>query len=193
MEINPTLWDWELMIYLNNLSPDALDPFWSFITHTKYWIPLYILLLLLFFYKTEIKKGFYRIFFLLSAVGVAHLVTELTKYLVQRLRPNETLELMGSIKILYAPTNFSFFSGHASTSFAAAVFVFLVLKSKFKVLGLIFIWPILFSLSRIFVGVHFPSDVIVGAFVGTILGILFSKFLFFSEIRLWSISNQNNT
>lgn len=193
MQVYPTHWDWELMIYLNNLSPEELDAFWSLITHTKFWIPFYVLLLLLFFYRTEIKKGLFRMFLLVVAVGVTHLFTELTKSVVGRLRPNETLELMNSIKVLYQPSNFSFFSGHASTSFAATVFIYLVLKSKFKALGFIFIWPVLFSLSRIFVGVHFPSDVFVGAFIGLVFGVLFSKLLAFSEEKLWSVSYQDNT
>jgi undecaprenyl-diphosphatase len=96
---------------------------------------------------------------------------------------------MGLLKILYEPSNYSFFSGHASTSFAASVFVYLTLASKFKYLGLIFIWPVFFSLSRIFVGVHFPSDVIVGAFVGTILGILGHQLYVFSEEKLLRVGN----
>jgi undecaprenyl-diphosphatase len=193
MKFDPSRWDWELMVYLNNLSPDGLDSFWAFITHSVYWIPFYIFLILLFFFKTEIKKSLFGVSCLLLCVGAAHFLTELTKSLIARDRPNVTDEIMGSLKILYEPSNFSFFSGHASTSFAATVFIFLVLKNNFKHLKWIFIWPILFSLSRIFVGVHFPSDIIVGAFVGSILGILFSKLYFISISRLLSVSNHNNT
>ena len=189
MKWNPSNWDWELMVFLNNLSPDALDQFWSYITYTKHWLPLFILIILLFFYKPQIKKSLLKIFILFSCVGVTHLFTEYTKYLVQRDRPNVTEGLMGLLKILYEPSNYSFFSGHASTSFAASVFVYLTLASKFKYLGLIFIWPVFFSLSRIFVGVHFPSDVIVGAFVGTILGILGHQLYVFSEEKLLSVGN----
>lgn len=193
MELTPYQWDWQLTVFLNNLSPEALDPFWSTITYSKYWIPFYIVLVALFFYKSELKKSIIKVFFLLLCVGMTHLVTEVTKSAVQRLRPNVTPEIMDSLKVLYEPSNFSFFSGHASTSFAATVFIYLLLKSKFNHIGLIFIWAILFSLSRIFVGVHFVSDVIVGAFVGAIIAILFYKFDSYFENRLLSISNQNYT
>jgi undecaprenyl-diphosphatase len=193
MELNSTRWDWELMVFLNNSSPDALNVFWSFVTYTENWIPFYLLLLALFFYKSELKKSFVRILLLVLSVGITHLITELVKNLVERPRPNVTEEIMNSIKILYEPSNYSFFSGHASTSFAATVFIFLLLKSKFKYLGSIFIWPVLFSLSRIFVGVHFPSDIIVGGCVGTLIAILFFKFYSNSESKLLSVSNQNNT
>ncbi|SDG62261.1 phosphatase PAP2 family protein [Psychroflexus sediminis] len=192
MEFNPFLWDWELMVFLNNLSPDGLDSFWSFITYTKHWLPFYFFLLLLFFYKVDYRKGFLGVLVLLISVGFTHLLTELTKFLVQRNRPNLTEDIMANLKILYEPTNFSFFSGHASTSFAATVFIYLVLKSRYKYLGFIFIWPVLFSLSRIFVGVHFPSDVIVGAFVGTLIAIICSKLYEASEKKLLSISYQDN-
>ncbi|MBZ9778085.1 phosphatase PAP2 family protein [Psychroflexus sp. CAK8W] len=193
MELNPTRLDWELMVFLNNSSPDILNAFWSFVTYTENWIPFYVFLLALFLYKSDLKKGLVRILFLLLSVGVTHLITELVKHLVERPRPNATEEILNSIKILYEPSNYSFFSGHASTSFAATIFIYLLLKSKFKYLGLIFIWPILFSLSRIFVGVHFPSDIIVGGGVGTLIAILFIKFYSDSKSKLLSVSNQNNT
>ncbi|MFD0932808.1 phosphatase PAP2 family protein [Psychroflexus salinarum] len=189
MELNLSRWDWELMVFLNNASPDSLNPFWSFVTYTEHWIPFYLLLLALFFYKSDIKSSVVRISYLLVCVGTTHFLTELTKYLVERPRPNATEEIMNSLKILYEPSNFSFFSGHASTSFATTIFIYLLLNSKFKYLELIFIWPILFSLSRIFVGVHFPVDVIVGGIVGAIIAILFSKLYFYSETKLLSVSN----
>lgn len=193
MELNLSRWDWELMVFLNNASPDSLNPFWSFVTYTEHWIPFYLLLLALFFYKSDIKSSVVRISYLLVCVGTTHFLTELTKYLVERPRPNATEEIMNSLKILYEPSNFSFFSGHASTSFATTIFIYLLLNSKFKHLELIFIWPILFSLSRIFVGVHFPVDVIVGGIVGAIIAILFSKLYFYSETKLLSVSNQDYT
>jgi undecaprenyl-diphosphatase len=192
MEIDLSRWDWELMVYLNNLSPDALDSFWVFVTYTKHWTPLYILLILIFFYKTSFRKGTLGVTFLLASAGTAHLLTELVKPLVSRLRPNNTDEIMHHLKVLYEPTNFSFFSGHASTSFATVVFVYITLKFRFQYLGLIFIWPVLFSISRIFVGVHFPSDVFVGAFVGSIIGIMYSKIYFQLDNRGLSVGNQDN-
>lgn len=193
MVLNPTKWDWELMLFLNNSSPDALDSFWTFVTYTEHWIPFYVFLLVLFFYKVHYKKSMLGVLFLLLNVGFTHFLTELTKFLVQRDRPNITEGIMANLKILYEPTNFSFFSGHASTSFAVTVFSYLLLKSRFKYLGLIFIWPILFSLSRIFVGVHFPSDIIVGAFVGSMVAIASAKLYSVSEKKLLSVSNQNDT
>jgi len=118
------------------------------------------------FYKSPVKKGVLGVSIVLACVGLTHLITDFTKSLVMRSRPNTVEALSEVIKVLYEPSHFSFFSGHASTSFAATVFIFLSLKSNYRYLGLIFIWPVLFSSSRIFVGVHFPSDVIVGGGCG---------------------------
>ena len=78
------------------------------------------------------------------------------------------------------------FSGHASTSFAVTTLVFLFLRKNKGWLSMLFIWPLLFSFSRIYVGVHFPSDLLVGAFVGTLLAFgayWFSKRLIVSGSR----------
>ncbi|MDX1314720.1 MAG: phosphatase PAP2 family protein, partial [Eudoraea sp.] len=73
------------------------------------------------------------------------------------------------IRVLKYPQGFSFFSGHASTSFAVTTLVFLYLRKNKGWLSLLFLWPLLFSFSRIYVGVHFPTDLLAGALVGTLL------------------------
>lgn len=188
MKIYPELWDERLLVFFNNLSPDVLNSFWKFITYTEHWIPLYLVLVSLFFYKTKLKISLVRILHLLIAVGVTHLLTELTKVLVKRQRPGQNETINDALKLLYEPNNFSFFSGHASTSFAASVFIYLLLKSKFKYPKLIFIWPLFFTLSRIFVGVHYPSDIIVGSCVGVMMGIIFYNLYQFSTQSLIDVS-----
>ena len=62
-------------------------------------------------------------------------------------------------------------------SFAITVFVVLVLKPHIKWIWVLFIWPILFAISRVFVGVHYPGDLVIGAVVGSILGIITWKLI----------------
>lgn len=190
MKIYPELWDAQLLVFLNNLSPDLLNPFWSFITYTEHWIPVYLCLVGLLFYRSNLKISLLKVLHLLAVVGVTHLLTELTKAIVKRQRPGQNEMINDSLKILYEPSNFSFFSGHASTSFAATLFIYLLFKSKFKYAKLVFIWPVLFTLSRIFVGVHYPSDLIVGACVGSILGMMFYTIYNFSINKSIDVSQQ---
>ena len=79
------------------------------------------------------------------------------------------------IRILQKPNNYSFFSGHASSSFAITTFVALVLKEKTRWIFAAYLWPLIFVMSRIYVGVHYPSDIFIGALVGTVFAFIFYK------------------
>lgn len=168
-------WDIDLFIYLNNSGIESLDGFWLFITNTTVWIPLFALLLYLIFKAYETPKAKIVFLYFLGLVALSLLLMALTKFSVARLRPNNLLEISEMIRILKRPGGYSFYSGHASNSFAIATFAYLVLRKKFSWIWLVFLFPFLFALSRIFVGVHFPSDLIFGAFMGCLLAFLFYK------------------
>ncbi|GAA4317809.1 phosphatase PAP2 family protein [Pontixanthobacter gangjinensis] len=166
-------WDRELFVYLNNLGIERYDAFWIFVTDPRHWIPLYLLFFLFFFLAFHWKKASFSSLFLLACVFSTWSFTNLVKGIALRLRPNNTPELTDLIRILQEPTNYSFFSGHSSTSFAATTFVVLILSQKTRWIYLAYIWPIVFVTSRIYVGVHYPGDIIVGMIVGIILANLF--------------------
>lgn len=178
-------WDRELFVYLNNLGIERFDAFWIFVTNPAHWIPLYILFFILFFIAFHWKKATFSGVFLLLTVFVTYTFTNFVKSMALRLRPNNTPDLGEIIRILQEPTNYSFFSGHASTSFAATTFVVLVLSSTSRWIYLAYIWPILFVMSRIYVGVHFPGDIIVGAIVGILMAWIFYLLYIKSERRLY--------
>lgn len=169
-------WDRDLFVFLNNLSPEWMDAFWILVTDIKTWIPLFLLIFYLFIKAYGFKKGLlvHLLFFTVTIVNVGLML--LTKQLVARLRPNNLPELAELIKTLQSPASFSFYSGHASNSFVMTVFVVLVLRKKYPWgVYLFFAFPILFTLSRLFIGVHFPSDLLVGAVIGSLLAFLFYR------------------
>ncbi|WP_339629958.1 phosphatase PAP2 family protein [uncultured Maribacter sp.] len=168
-------WDRETFVYLNSLGIEEYDLFWSTVTKFPPWIPLFALIISLFFIKFSKREALFMILTLLAMVFFVSTFTDLTKNVVARLRPNNDEELNTLIRILRSPSGFSFFSGHASSSFSVVTFVVLFLRHKFKWVYLFYIWPILFAMSRIYVGVHFPVDVIVGALVGIFSAWLFCK------------------
>ena len=167
-------WDRETFIYLNSLGIEQYDAFWSTVTKIPTWIPLFLLFGFLFFKKYTKREALFMILTVLIMVFFVVTLTDLTKEVVARLRPNNDVEINTLIRILRSPTGYSFFSGHASSSFSITTLVFLFLRKHFKWSIVFYIWPLLFVMSRIYVGVHFPVDIIVGALVG-----MFSAWLFY--------------
>lgn len=159
-------WDRDVFVYLNQLSDPSFDSFWIWVTNIATWIPLYILFIGLLFLKFPRKEAWTKFWTLLGTVIFITSLTHLVKVQVARLRPNNTEEINQLIRILHSPTDFSFFSGHASFSFSVAILMVLFLKKEIRWALFFLIWPVLFASSRIFVGVHFPLDILVGALVG---------------------------
>lgn len=166
-------WDRELFLYFNSLGIESHDQFWIFVTKIENWIPFYIALFSFYFLAYHWKKASFTSLFLIAAFLTTWGFTNLVKNLLVRLRPNNEPELVDLIRVLQTPTNYSFFSGHASSSFVVATFVVLTLQHKSKWIYLVYIWPVLFFLSRLYVGVHYPSDLIVGSMVGVIFAFIF--------------------
>jgi len=173
-------WDRDAFIYLNGLGIEKYDAFWSAITNFYNWIPLFVLFIYLFFRKFPAKKALAALGTLLFLVLFVTTLTDLTKEVVARLRPNNEEDINTLIRIVKSPTNFSFFSGHAASSFSITTLVYLFLRQKVKWTWLFYIWPLLFAMSRVYVGVHYPIDILVGAIVG--VGTVVLTFLLYKRL-----------
>lgn len=180
-------WDRETFIYLNSLGIESFDAFWSVVTEIHTWIPLFIFFIFLLFRKFPAREAFLKVTTVVLLAIFIILVTNWTKVSVARLRPSNDSEINMLIRVLKSPTDYSFFSGHASSSFSITFLVVLFLRQKWKWAPLFFIWPLLFCLSRIYVGVHYPLDILVGAGVGLMSGGLF----YYLHRRFLSV-NQNS-
>lgn len=172
--------DIDTLIFLNNLGSEQWDFFWLSITNQFNWVPLFILILYLIIKTYGWKRGGIIMLSMIVLVAFSDQFTNFIKYSVQRLRPNNDPEVMSflrsSIWAYKNPQGYSFMSGHATTSTFFTVYTFLTLKKYFKkYIYLLFIFPLIFSYSRIYLGVHFPLDILVGFFIGTSLAILYYK------------------
>lgn len=166
--------DKELFLFLNNLGTSTWDGFWLFMTEKFYQIPLY-LVLLFFFYKYFGIRGT-----IITLVLVALLITasdqlaNLFKYvLFKRPRPCRAEGVAEFTRFIAERCGrYGYFSGHATNSMALAFFTGLALQKHLKyIFPFMVVWAIIVSYSRIYVGVHYPGDVVTGMAAGIILGV----------------------
>jgi undecaprenyl-diphosphatase len=178
--------DRDIFRFINGLWIGKFESFWLFVTQIENWFPLYLLFFFLLYKYVKRPVNFMAMGFIPVVAITTLSLTNLVKNYVERLRPNNEPMLMDSIQILQKPENFSFWSGHSAVSFAVTLFVVLALRktNSSTWLYLLFLWPVTFAFSRIFVGVHYPADVTMGMLVGLILGYIFHKILSLIEVRL---------
>lgn len=167
--------DKDLFVYLNSLGSPAFDSFWLFITKQSNWIPFFLLLFYLILKKIGAKQALYLLLFVAILVAFTDQTTNLFKNGFQRLRPCNNPEINSFIRVVQVSKSFSFFSGHAANTMAVATFLYLIMKRNFKYFGLLFLWPLVFAYSRIYLGLHYPIDIICGYFWGFTLGFLMYK------------------
>jgi undecaprenyl-diphosphatase len=184
-------WDKELFLWLNNMGTEPMDPFWLMVSGTKVWIPLYALLAFLLFKSLKghaiwvaILIAFANVFF--TDFGSVWLFKEQ----FQRLRPCHVEELITQMRMVKGSCGgqFGFISSHASNTFGVALLVGLLTYKKFPVVLFLLIgWAILVSYSRIYLGVHYPLDVICGGVYGSLCGVMM-YYLFATIARKYELA-----
>lgn len=168
--------DEQLFSYLNGLSHPMLDTLMVWATNKYFWIPLYILILL--FISLKYKwSGIYIIVAILLVVMLTDQTTSsFMKPFFQRPRPCYDVDLQESIHLMKrCGGQYGFASSHAANTFGLATFFWLIFGSRYRMAALLFPWAGLVAYSRIYVGVHFPLDVLFGALVGGLVAWLIYK------------------
>ncbi len=175
--------DRELFLFLNNLGTDSWDGFWLTVTNKWTSIPIYLLLLILSYKYLGIKKTLWVLVSVALLITSTDQLANFFKYGVRRLRPCHEEDLLGQMRLVkaYCGGKFAFFSAHAANSFAIATFFVLLLKERFRLFPFVLLfWALLVAYSRIYIGVHYPLDVITGSLVGALFGWLFYKLYIFA-------------
>jgi undecaprenyl-diphosphatase len=164
--------DKELFLFLNGLHTPALDTVMFYLTKTVVWIPFYAGLLYL-IVKTYGLQSWKVIIGIVLAVTLADQVTStVMKPWFARLRPSHNPEFEGVVHIVngYAGGRYGFASSHASDTFAVAMFFFLLFRYAYKGMAFMFAWATLVTYTRIYLGVHYPADIVTGALIGLLTG-----------------------
>ena len=174
-----TLKQLDLLIFYffnHTLSTGVLDLFFSFITNVRHWFVVYIVAILYLIIKGGRKGRIATVLVLLLVTTTDQLGAKLIKELFQRLRPCNALPDV--FTPLGCTGTFSFPSNHALNNFAVAIF-FSILYPKAK--WYLFTAASLIAISRVYLGLHYPSDIFGGAILGIGFGYLFSLLYFQTE------------
>ena len=176
-------YDKQLLLYLHSQGFEFWDGFWLFITYPPHWIPIFFLLFYLGFKAFGLKKAIYIAIFTAVSAAMSLLIVNIIKNYFQRLRPINDTSINRSIRVLVEAVDFSFVSGHSTVSFTIAFFSFWVLKKHYHFSLLIFIFPLLFAYSRIYLALHYPIDIFAGMVLGYFIAVLFYKLTYYFVLK----------
>lgn len=175
--------DQKLLIKLNGSDSLFWDGFMWIATSTYIWIPVAVALLYVIFKNNKIKEALLLVFLIALVITLAdQIASGFCKPFFARFRPTRDPELMYLVDIVngYRGGQYGFISSHAANTFGLAVFLSLVVRST-SLACTMYGWAALNAYSRIYLGVHYPGDILFGTLVGVSVGYLI--YLLYKHLR----------
>jgi undecaprenyl-diphosphatase len=184
--------DSKLLIFLNNLGVPRFDNFWVSLSKIEANILMYLFLICLFFYIQKAHLKVANILYIILVIVIMITITDqganLFKDSFQRLRPCYDETVKDSIRLVKdnCGGKYGFFSAHASNSFSLAIFFGLLFRNRIRYIILItLVYASFISYSRIYLGVHFPIDIIFGSLFGLFIGFSIYKFVYLKFLKFF--------
>ena len=184
--------DSKLFLYLNNLGTSKFDIFWISLSKIEANILMYLFLILLFFYIQKIRPKLIYIFYFFIVIALMITITDqganIFKDSIQRLRPCYNESIIDSLRLVKENCGgkYGFFSAHASNSFSLAIFFGLLFINRIRYIIMItIVYASLISYSRIYLGVHYPIDIIFGGFFGIFVGFVMYSFVYLKFLKFF--------
>jgi undecaprenyl-diphosphatase len=165
---------------LNSFNSPFLDEvFWLF-SAKLFWAPLYLFLAYILYQRFR-NHFFYLLIGMVFTIFISDQLSVLIKNYVMRLRPSHNPELVALIHVVhnYKGALYGFVSSHAANSFATLSFIWAFTRRQQWLRYILIVYAILTSYSRIYLGVHYPLDVIGGVALGWIVGFFGSRLAWF--------------
>lgn len=168
--------DKQFFLFLNHFGNTSFDGFWMLMTHKATNISIYLFLVFLYLKQTSLKPFLMLLFFVTLLILVTDQGTNLFKVGFERLRPCHEPSVKDMVRLVKPTCGglYGYFSGHASNSFALAVFFSFIFRVKYRRLPFLLLFiAFLVAYSRIYIGVHYPLDVVSGMAFGSLVGLVF--------------------
>ena len=176
-------WDIYLFEVINHWNEPVLNQIMPFLRHKLFWIPLYLFIVSFVLFNFQ-KKGIWLIMFMVITIAISdHVSSQLLKKSVQRLRPCRTETIKREVKLLiHCGGGYSFPSSHATNHMALSLFIIWTLgKVVRKFRWLLLLWALLIGFGQIYVGVHFPVDVLFGFLLGGVIAFFMQRLFWYFQ------------
>jgi len=173
--------DKRLLLFLNGWNSPFFDSVMLMLTETFVWTPLYGILIFLVI-KSYGKSSIWILLGIALTILLCDRITSgFMKPFFARLRPSHEPSLEGLLHLVndYRGGLYGFASSHAADTFGVAMFVWLSLKKYYRWIWVVFVWAALMAYTRIYLGVHYPTDILVGAIIGLLFGWLSTQVSFY--------------